>query len=479
MEHSQRPRSPWLARRAPAPEAGAPGGGRALAGSEAPWHLARGPVARVAAVQPPPPLPPVRGQSGYSEAAAAVGVSKSLETLAKRVEALEAQARQHGATIELLRLENKGLKRSVLLWDLARVRAHSKPRSVLEHPEPKCWPQSPSLLTVMRLEGFEKLITHCVTPATRNRRFAGKVGWNKLQKTCRDLRYAPVSLELDPSVRIVPDNFPTIRRAVQNVDKHDPLDQGRVLIRPRPEPYVEQVIVDRRVALMADPTAVAMPVIHGRLCIDEAAGSSVVRGLAVRNTNPRDPWGSAIDISGARGVLVEACELSSSANDETVLNLYGGCIATVRRNTIRGGDAHGVTGISIDGAATATVVENTISDNDVGVRLQPSGTATIRGNLFARNQKGLQLNDSGLEAIVEQGGFGRIMLRNNTFVDNRDGHNDASFLQSLEVLLHPLLRRFSMASMGSEIGLLPEEEEQGRVQESRSPDAAQKAGLGS
>mmetsp|Transcript_82738 Transcript_82738/g.229672 ORF Transcript_82738/g.229672 Transcript_82738/m.229672 type:complete len:465 (+) Transcript_82738:168-1562(+) len=412
-------------------------------------------------------LPPVPGASSSPTAgtaappamASGAAGSTALEALVKRVEALEAQARHHGDAISQLEAENKFLKCSILLWDLARVRAHTKPVSVLRHPEPKCWPKKASLLTVMRLEGFERLITHCVTPATRNRRFAGKVGWNKLQKTCRDLRYAPVSLELDPSVRIVPDNFPTIRRAVQNVDKHDPFDQGRVLVRPRAEPYAEQVVIDRRVTLMADPTAAGMPVVHGRVVIDEGASGAVVRGIAVRNTNPRDPWGSAMDVGGARNVLIEACELSSSANDETVLNLHSGCVATVRKNVIRGGEAHGVTGISIEGAATATLAENTISDNDVGVRLQPSATATIRGNLIARNQRGLQLNDSGLEAIVEQGGFGRIMLRNNTFVDNRDGHDDASFLQRLEVLLHPLLRRLSIASMGSEVGLPVEEED--------------------
>merc|ERR1711920_344636 len=92
-----------------------------------------------------------------------------------------------------------------------------------------------------------------------------------------------------------------------------------------------------------------------------------------------------------------------------------------------------------------------------GVRLQPSATVTLSANFIARNQKSVQLNDSGIEAIVEQGGFGRISLRNNSYVENRDGHNDASFLQSLEVLLHPLLRRLSLASQtGSEIAMLAE-----------------------
>jgi len=383
--------------------------------------------------------------------------SLALEALAGRLAALEAQVLKHSCVIDHLEAENKELRRSILLWDLAHVRAHTKPVSVLRFPEPQCWPNKASLVTVMRLEGFERLIAHCVTPATRNRRFAGKVGWNKLQKTCRDLRHAPVSLDLDPSVRIVPDNFATIRRAVQNVDKHDRFDRGHILVRARPEPYVERVTLDRRVTLMADPASSTMPVVHGRVCIDEGGTDATVRGIAVRNTNPRDAWGSAVDVSGARNVVIEGCELSSSANDETVLNLHGGCIVTVRKNVVHASEAHGVTGISIDGAANVTVIENTISDNDVGVRLEPSATATIRSNLITKNQKGLQLNDSGLEAIVERGGFGSIMLRNNTFVDNKDGHDDASFQQRLEVLLHPLLRRLSVAS--SEISVQEEEGE--------------------
>lgn len=111
-------------------------------------------------------------------------------------------------------------------------------------------------------------------------------------------------------------------------------------------------------------------------------------------------------------MLIEGCTLSSSASDETVLNLHGGCNVTVRRNAICGGETHGVTGISIDGAATVSVLENSIFDNEVGVKLQPSATVTIQGNSIARNQRGVQLNEEGIEAIVDQGGFGRIMLRN-------------------------------------------------------------------
>merc|ERR1712019_282100 len=107
-----------------------------------------------------------------------------------------------------------------------------------------------------------------------------------------------------------------------------------------------------------------MPVIHGSICIEEGAGDSIVRGFSVRNNNTRDPWGSAIGVSGARNVLIERCELSSSANDETVLYLHSGCVANVRKNTIHGCEAHGVTGISVEGASTATVAENTIVDND-------------------------------------------------------------------------------------------------------------------
>merc|ERR1719262_1068386 len=121
--------------------------------------------------------------------------------------------------------------------DLNKVKAHSKPISLATRDEPTKPPAN--LLTVVQLEGFENQIAHCISPCTGNRRFAGKVGWNKLQKTCRSLRAVPVPLEMDPSVRIVPDNFPTIRRAIQNVHKHDKLDNAKVVIRPREVPYTE------------------------------------------------------------------------------------------------------------------------------------------------------------------------------------------------------------------------------------------------
>merc|ERR1712061_459361 len=104
------------------------------------------------------------------------------------------------------------------------------------------------------------------------------------------------------------------------------------------------------------------------------------------------------------------------------MGLHSGCVATVRKNIIHGGEAHGVTGICIDDGSKVIVAENTISDNNVGMMLQPSATVTIKGNIIARNQKGLQLNDSGIVAIVEKVGFGTIRLSNNTYIENRDGH---------------------------------------------------------
>lgn len=368
---------------------------------------------------------------------------QQLEALVDRVAALELLSQQHTTAIGQLREENADLKRRVLETDLARVKAHTKPLSVQHVLGATRWLEA-NLLTVARLQGFENLIAHCIIPCTGNRRFAGKVGWNKLQKTCRALRATPVPLEMDPSVRIVPDNFPTIRRAVQNVDKNDKLDNGRIIVRHRASPYTEQIVIDRRVTLLADPDAAQPPLIQGRISLEDGAGGSIIRGFAVSNNNPRDPWGSAIDVSGVRDVLIENCELSSSANDETILNLHSGCLATVRRNTIRGGQAPGVTGISVHAAAVATISENCICDNDVGVRLPPSAKVTLKQNRLERNQKGIQLNEEDIDRIVEQGGFGRLSLQGNTFVENRDGHTDRTFLKSLELLLHPLLRRFSL-----------------------------------
>jgi len=375
----------------------------------------------------------------------APGHANVIETLLTRVSALELLSQQHAMSIESLESENKSLKRSILLWELGKIKANSKPVSVRVDPSPQCYPAA-NLLTVARLEGFERQIASCIIPCTGNRRLAGKVGWNKLRKTCRDFRSAPVSLDLDPAVRIVPDNFPTIRRAIQNIDKSDAFDPAWVVVRPRPTPYVEQIVLDRRVILMADPDVAEIPVIHGRISMDEAAGGTIIRGLTIISNNPRDPWGSAIDVSGARDVLVECCELASSANDEAILNLHGRCVATVRKNDIRGGETHGVTGISIDGAANVTVVHNTIAENFVGVKLQASATTKISGNLISKNQRGVLLDEEDFGTIFDQGGFGCIMLKDNAYIDNRDGQDDASFINSLELLLHPLLRRFSVSS---------------------------------
>lgn len=66
------------------------------------------------------------------------------------------------------------------------------------------------------------------------------------------------------------------------------------------KPYAEQLVLDRRVSLIADPDAAESPVIHGRICVAESASRTVLSGFAVRNNNPRDPWGSAIDVSEHR-----------------------------------------------------------------------------------------------------------------------------------------------------------------------------------
>merc|ERR1712190_472162 len=92
-------------------------------------------------------------------------------------------------------------------------------------------------------------------------------------------------------------------------------------------------------------------------------------------------------------------------------------------------------------AATAQVFENTVTGCHVGIMLQPSANAVIKANRIARNQKGVQLSEETLEAIVEEGGFGRISSWGNTYEDNRDSSSDETFIKSLEVLLHPLLRR--------------------------------------
>lgn len=365
-----------------------------------------------------------------------------LEAFENRLLALEELVQEQAGVVGGLRAENRELKRSVLQLELQAVRAHSKPLSAQS--DPQSCPDA-NLQTVVRLEGFERLIAHCVAPCTGNRRFAGKVAWGKLQKTCRDLRYTRVPMELDPSIRIVPDNFPTIRRAVQNIDKNDAHDRARVVVRPKAEAYVEQITLDRRVTLLADPSSAESPVIHGRICIGAGAAGSIVRGFAVQNNNPRDPWGSAMDVASAHDVLIEECNLSSTANDEPVLNVHGGCKVTLRRNTINGWETQGVIGVSVDGQTTASMLENTIVDNSVGIRLQPSVKVTMKGNTIARNQKAIQLNEEGLESLVE-GGFGRITLKNNVYTENRDGLDDATFSKSLEILLHPLLRRMSLKS---------------------------------
>jgi len=365
-------------------------------------------------------------------------------TVMERLLLLESTARLHTTEIERLRVENRELKCDMLESVLRNVKARTKPVSLTR--QASSMSSTPAnLLTVVQLFGFEDQIAQCISPCTGNRRFAGKVGWNKLQKTCRSLHAACVSLEMDPSVRIVPDNFPTIRRAIQNIDKHDQRDHAKVVVRARAAPYTEQIVIDRRVALIADPSSTEKPVIHGRISIEEGAGGTVVEGFAVSNNNPRDPWGSAIDVNGTNGVQIENCELSSSANDETVLKLCN-CDATVRKNVISGGQTHGVTGISIHGKATATICSNIIIDNHVGVYLNPTATVRLTQNRIERNHKGVQFNEEDIETIVEQGGFGRIHLRQNTFIDNRDGQSDKAFLKSLELLLHPLLRHMSVAS---------------------------------
>lgn len=398
-------------------------------------------MAQWSVVERPSSDQPEEGSSPASEpsfSAARVDASGQ-EALLARVASLEALTREHGRAIDRLEAENRCLRRSALKWELCKYRAHTEPLSVCQ---PLTLPGA-NLLTVIRMEGFENMIAHLVTPWTGNKRLAGKVGWNKLQKTCRALRYAPVSLQLDPSVRIVPDNFPTIRRAVANINKQDLRDSAHVVVRSRAQPYAEQVVLDRRVILVADPVAVEMPVILGRISVCEGSEGTVVRGFVIRNNNTSDTWGATVDVRGC-DVLIDSCQMSSSADDQTILNLTGSRGVTVRHNTIFGGQ-HGVVGITIDCAANVKILANTITDVEVGIKLQPSVTAVIRRNFIGRNQKGVQLNEDGVESIVEQGGFGRITLAGNT-LSNRDGHDDVSFLKSLEVLLHPLLRRLSMAS---------------------------------
>jgi len=173
-----------------------------------------------------------------------------------------------------------------------------------------------------------------------------------------------------------------------------------------------------------------------------------VKGFAVSNNNPRDPWGSAIHINGARNVVIENCELSSSANDETVLKLCS-CEAIVRKNFIQGGQTHGVIGISIEGRTRATVSENTITNNSTGVYLNPTATVKLKNNHIERNHRGVQINEEDIETIVHEGGFGQIMLKKNLFKDNRDGQDDETFSKSLELFLHPMLRRHSKESTAS------------------------------
>jgi len=370
-------------------------------------------------------------------------MNRALHQLQRRLTMLESTVQDHASMFEAFRLENRDLKNQIMAMELFRIKARTKPASMLQSADQPGWPKDANLVTVVTLEGFERQIASKVTPCTGNRRLAGKVCWNKLQKTCRALYSAPVSQELDPCIRIVPDNFPTIRRAVQNIDKGDALDRAHILVRPRKAEYAEHIVIDRRVRLIADPNANQAPVIHGRICITDSAAGSVLQGFTVRNNNPRDPWGSALDISGANNVLIEGCELSSSSNDEVVLRLHDGCAVTVRRNVISGCNTQGVTGISIESAAMASLLENNVNDCNVGIQLQPSATVNIKKNVIARNQRGIQLDGDDIEAILAQEGFGHIMLRNNQFVNNGDGQDDTTFLKSLELLWHPLLRRKS------------------------------------
>jgi len=405
----------------------------------------------------PLPIPGVQSAQQALDCDSVEMLLGHIESVSDRLHSLELLSVYHTTVIEQLQLENEELKCGMVEANLHKVKARSKPVSLARQAAKEALRGSPpaNLLTVVQLEGFENQIAHCISPCSGNRRFAGKAGWNKLQKTCRALRAVIIPLEMDPSVRIVPDNFPTIRRAIQNIDKHDKLDHAKIIVRPRPGSYTEQIVIDRRVALMADPEAVQKPVIHGRISIEEGGGGTIVTGLAVINNNPQDPWGSAIDVNGAKDVLIENCKLSSSANDETVLKLTN-CIATVRKNVICGGQTNGVTGISVHGKASATISENSITDNHVGVYLNPTATVRLMLNCIERNHRGVQLNEEDIETIVEQGGFGRIMLRENSFVDNRDGRNDEAFLKSLELLLHPLLRRHSIGC-APELGVAPED----------------------
>lgn len=412
-------------------------------------------------------LPPVGKDKERENLRSGINVDSNvhleLGRLNDRVAALECLVQSNTTTINALKESNESLKLNVLLWQLGQVKAHSKPVSALKEQlrEEITSPGAPrpNLLTVLRLEGFEKHIAACITPDTGNRRFAGKVGWNKLQKTCRDLRHYPVSLELDPSIRVVPDNFPTIRRALQNIDPNDHHDFAKIVVRARPEPYVEKINIDRKVVLSAaDPEhenksmeALKKPVIHGRICINKGADGTVLRGITVSNNNPRDPWGSALDICGAEDVVVEDCDLSCDADDEVVVNLRSHCIATVQRNQISGGrTAQGITGVNIDDATTVRVIENSITCTELALYILPSATSTIAGNMVTKNKNSIRLNEDGIETIVDKGGFGRIMLCNNVYDNNQDCTTDTVFLKSLEVLLHPLLRR---RSMSSELGL--------------------------
>eukprot|EP00427_Karlodinium_veneficum_P006848 CAMPEP_0169177352 /NCGR_PEP_ID=MMETSP1015-20121227/66460_1 /TAXON_ID=342587 /ORGANISM="Karlodinium micrum, Strain CCMP2283" /LENGTH=339 /DNA_ID=CAMNT_0009252125 /DNA_START=84 /DNA_END=1103 /DNA_ORIENTATION=+ len=316
---------------------------------------------------------------------------------------MESMMQQHEASIATLQEENRELKKYMLESALAKVKAHSRPVSMTARSAIECSPRA-NLLTVVQLEGFEHQIAESISPCTGNRRFAGKVGWNKLQKTCRALRAVVVPLEMDPSVRIVPDNFSTIRRAIQNIDKSDRIDRATIIVRHRAVPYTEQIVIDRRVAL-------------------------------------------TIHINGARNVVIENCELSSSANDETVLKLCS-CEAIVRKNFIQGGQTHGVIGISIEGRTRATVSENTITNNSTGVYLNPTATVKLKNNHIERNHRGVQINEEDIETMHE-GGFGQIMLKKNLFKDNRDGQDDETFSKSLELFLHPMLRRHSKESTAS------------------------------
>lgn len=383
-------------------------------------------------------------------------VTDELNRLNVRITALERLVQSSSSTISALKESNESLKNNVLLWQLGQVKAQSKPVSVLKEQQrdestspgaPK-----PNLLTVLQLEGFDRHIVAWITPDTGNRRFAGKAGWNKLQKTCRTLRHYQVSLELDPSVRVVPDNFPTIRRAVQNIDPNDQYDFAKIVVRPCPEPYVEKIDIDRKVFLSSPhpqngDDATMKPLISGRLSISPGADGTVIRRLAVAHSNPLDPWGSALDICGAEDVVIEDCELSCEAHDEVVVNLRSHCIATVQRNRISGGNSsQGITGVNIDDATTVRVIENTITCTELALSILPSAIVTIAGNTITKNKTSIRLDEDGIETIVDKGGFGRIMLRNNVFEENQDVMTDITFLKSLEVLLHPLLRQRSMSS---------------------------------